>query len=361
VFSASGDIAVKSSELRASDLLDISAGRSQWHEDVVYEGGALSVRTETAGLAMRNAQLKANATPDIELQALSGQLVVESGAGMYVDPLTRFQAAGDLTLITGRGGIQIDPDWKPLPTPPIEFEQPQMVRLPAPVRPLSDYLPGLNGQWDEVPHLQLSQTQLISGRGLTLAARDGWLALNGTPGFVGYESSQRVSFDLPGDIRLIGNSVNLQGSKLRTPGRVDVTATQGDLGIHANRATASEHGFTNTYWDRAEIAAGQGFDLRALGDINATGLWTHSWGHANVLAGGHLSVSGVYNDWQYQQGASLWQQHYLTEIQLTAEQGITLGAMGGQRSVRLRAGHGGGARARGRRNCCCFARGQSRA
>jgi filamentous hemagglutinin len=293
--SAQGDIRNTGSVLVAGDVLGINAKGSQQHTDAFIDGGALSVRAEQGAIDLRNSRLQTRQTQTDGLQTVSGQLSVESGAGMSADAATLFSATTDLSIIAGQGDVTLTP-W---------------------------------GLGSGATGLVLSQSQIGMGRGLTLAARDGRLSLTGQPGVQGFDSSRRVDLNLSGDIRLVGTEVDLRGSKLRTAGRVDVVATEGNLDIQATRATASEYGFTNTYWDRVEIAASQGFDLRALGNINANGLATHTWGHGQMLAGGDLTVSGVYNDWRYQQGSSLWQQHYLTPSELRAEQGITLGAMGG--------------------------------
>ncbi len=184
----------------------------------------------------------------------------------------------------------------------------------------------------------MALSQIGYGRNLTLATRNGNMFLNGADGSNGQGSSQRVFITTPGSLTLAANNIPLRGSVLRANGgAINLTATTGNLNVSANKATQWSAGFTNTYWDQAQLVATNGIDARSAGDMNLDGVYAHTWGRANFQSGGNLTTSGKVNHWRVDNRPSAgssyngwYQDHeWVNYTSLTGNVGITLGAMGG--------------------------------
>jgi len=300
-------------------VLSASSKGAQPHASGQYTGGAVSIFNQSGTLTLNNTQFKTNPTTGAAAQAVRGQLSVESGGSLSVNAGTRFNAATDLSIVAGAGDITI-----------------------AKTRP-NESTSANSNPWAIMPSLSLfqpslAQDQLISGRSLSVMARNGNLVLDGTMGTNGYGSSQQVALTTNGDLTLVGNNVTLRGSKLRTnTGAINLIATTGALTVEANKVTQYHAGLTNTYWDFAELAASSGINVRSAGNMQLNGLWAWTWGHANFQSGSDLTTSGKINRWQVDNRPSAgssyngWYQDeewvYYTSI--TGNQGVTLGAMGG--------------------------------
>ena len=302
--SATGQINGTGAYLIAKDVLSLTSKGEQTHTSGTYSGGAATVFNETGHLALNSTRVLGLGTTSASLTSVSGQTSIESGGTLGLDAASYLYAATDLSIIQGQGDITINPS-----------------------------------TWGRGT---FALGQFGYGRNLTLGTRNGNMTLNGAAGFNGYDSSQRVDITTPGSLTLFANNLYLQGSRLRANGgAINLTATTGSLTVEANKASQYSAGFTNTYWDRSQLVASTGIDVRAVGDVQLNGLYAHTWGRANFQSGGNITTSGKVSRWQIDNrpsaGSSFngWYQdeEWVNYTSITGNQGVNLGAMGGHLRV----------------------------
>lgn len=204
VSSATGNISSTGGTLTAKDMLSLSSRSGQSHSAVQYTGGAVSVFNQTGAQTLGGAVLRSTGTSTAALAGVSGQLSVESGGGVTADAATRLDAATDLAVVTGTGGITIAQD--------------RTSAAPA-------------------GGLLLTTDQLKAGRDMTVAARNGVLTLAGKSGANGNPTAQTIALNAQRDLTLAGSAVEIQASRLGAIRDVNITSHSGAVlidGIKSN-------------------------------------------------------------------------------------------------------------------------------
>lgn len=204
VSSATGSITSTGGTLTADDMLSISSRGGQTHTAGRYTGGAMSVYNQTETQTLNGTILRSTGTNAAGLSGVSGQLSVESGGSVAADNATRLDAATDLSIITGTGGITIAPD--------------RTASAPA-------------------GNLLLTTDQLRAGMDITVAARNGVLTLAGKSGSNGNPTAQAIALNAQRDLTLAGSAVEIQASRLGAGRDVKITSHSGAVlidGIKSN-------------------------------------------------------------------------------------------------------------------------------
>jgi filamentous hemagglutinin len=274
--SATGQIKGTGAQLVAKDVLSLASKGAQTHTSGHYSGGTASVFNQTGHLALNSTRVQAVGTPTTGLGALSGQTSIESGGTLGLDASSVLVATTDLSIVQGQGDITINPT--------------------------------------NAARGTLAWNQIGVNRHLTLATRNGNVLFTGSAGSNGPGSTTQVGLRVNGDLNLVGNNVTLQGSRLQAGGALNIAATAGRLQVDALRAEKYEAGFTNTYWDYAQLIGAKGVNLRAAGDINLNSVHVQSPAAVSIMAVGNTTVAGNYGRWRVDNRASGgWYQdeHYL--------------------------------------------------
>lgn len=296
--SANGGIHATGSILLARDMLSLASKGAQTHTDGHYSGGAASIYNERGHLAFKNSRVQAIGTATPGLARFSGKTTIESGATLELDPGSVLVAETDLSIIQGKGDITIHPD--------------------------------------KAERGSFAWSQIGVNRNLTLATRDGNLLFTGAAGSNSVGSSSNVGLRVKGDLNLIANNVSLQGSRLYTGGALRITATSGDVRIQALPVTHTEAGFTNQYWDYAQLVADKGISVRAAGHIAMDTVYAQSNADIHIESGGDISIAGNYSHWTVdQRPANGWFQEEkgLWQSLIDARSGVHIGALGGRLSL----------------------------
>jgi filamentous hemagglutinin len=292
--SATGQIYGTGANLVAKDVLSLASKDTQGHASAYYSGGAVSIFNATGSLNLSDTRVQAVGTTTASLASLSGQISIESGRtpGLYGSSV--LVSTTDLSIVQEQGDININP---------------------------TTAYPGT-----------LVWSQIGVGRNLTLATRNGNVNFTGSAGSNGVGSSSNVGLYVKGDFNLIGNNVNLQGSRLQTGGALNITATAGNLNANALQVNQTAAGYTNTYWDYAQFVGAAGVNLRAAGDINLNSIYVKSNGAVNILSGGNTAVAGNYAHYTVNdQPSGGWfrDERYLWRSVINGNTGVNIGALGG--------------------------------
>lgn len=292
--SGTGRIQGVGSILLARDMLSLASKGPQTHAGAYYNGGAVSIYNESGHLALKNSRVQATGTATTGLARLSGQASIESGATLELDADSVLVADTDLSIIQGKGDITIHPD--------------------------------------KAARGSFAWKQFGVNRNLTLATRDGNLLFTGIAGSDGVGSSSNVGLYVKGDLNLSANNVSLQGSRLYTGGALRITATSGDVRIQALPVTQAAAGFTNQYWDYAQLVGAKGVSVRAAGHIAMDSVYAQSDAGIHIESGGDTTIAGNYSRWTvdnragngwFQDEKGLWQSF------IDGKGGVHIAALGG--------------------------------
>jgi len=292
--SATGQINGTGANLVAKDVLSLASKGAQTHTSGYYSGGAATLFNETGHLALNSTRVQAVGTSTAGLGAVSGQTSIESGGTLGLDAASALVGATDLSIIQGQGDITVNP------------------------------ITASRGT--------LAWSQIGVNRNLTLTTRNGNVNFTGSAGSNGVGSSSNVGLYVKGDFNLIGNNVNLRGTRLQTGGALNITATTGDLTIQALQANQTAAGYSNTYWDYVQLMGGTGVNVRAAGNIAMDSVYVQSNGAVNIQAGGNTTIAGNYAHYTVnnQPGGGWYQdERYLWRSVINGNTGVTIGAMGG--------------------------------
>ncbi len=292
--SATGQINGTGTGLFAKDVLSFASKGAQTHTDGFYSGGAASVYNETGNLAFNGTRVQAVGTTTSGMGAVSGQTSIESGGTLGIDAGSVLVGTTDLSIVQGQGDITINP------------------------------ISAARGT--------LTWSQIGVGRNLTLATRNGNVNFTGSAGSNGVGSASYVGLYVKGDFNLVGNNVNLQGSRLQTGGALNITATAGDVNTTALQADQSAAGYTNTYWDSLQLVGGTGVNVRAAGNIAMDSVHALSNGSVNIQSGGNTTIAGKYARYTVNnQPSGGWYQdeRYPWRSTIKGATGVNIGAMGG--------------------------------
>lgn len=297
--SASGQINGTGANLVAKDVLSLASKGAQTHTSGYYSGGAATVFNETGHLALNSTRVQAVGTTTANLGTVSGQTSIESGGTLALDANSVLVGTTDLSIIQGQGDITINPTTAGRGT--------------------------------------LAWSQIGVNRNLTLATRNGNMTLTGSSGTTGVGSSKNVGLYVRGDMNLVANNVTLQGSRLQTGGALNITATTGNINTNALQVTQTAAGFTNYYWDYAQLVGATGVNVRAAGNIAMDSVYAQSNGIVNIQSGGNTTIAGNYTRWTvdnrpsagssyngwFQDEKALWQSI------INGNGGVNIGALGG--------------------------------
>lgn len=292
--SATGQVNGTGANLVAKDVLSFASNGAQTHTSGYYSGGAASVYNQTGNLALNSTRIQAVGTTTPAMSNVSGQTSIESGGTLAIDAASMLVGTTDLSIIQGQGDITINPATASRGT--------------------------------------LVWSQIGVNRNLTLATRNGNVNFTGSAGTNGVGSSSNVGLYVKGDFNLVGNSVNLQGTRLQTGGVLNITATSGDLTTRALQVDQTAGGYTNTYWDYVQLLGGTGVNVRAAGNIAMDSVYAQSNGNVNVQSGGNTTIAGNYAHFTVNNQASGgWYQdeRYLWRSIIKGNTGVNIGATGG--------------------------------
>jgi filamentous hemagglutinin len=292
--SATGQINGTGANLVAKDVLSLASKGAQTHTSGYYSAGAASVFNETGNLALNSTRVQAVGTTTTGMSVVSGQTSIESGGTLGIDAGSVLIGTTDLSIIQGQGDITINPTTASRGT------------------------------------LAWSQTGV--NRNLTLATRNGNVNFTGSAGTNGVGSSSNVGLYVKGDFNLVGNSVNLQGTRLQTGGALNITATSGDLTTRALQVDQTVAGYKNTYWDYVQLVGGTGVNVKAAGNIAMDSVYAQSNASVNIQSGGNTTIAGNYAHYTVNNQASGgWYQdaRYLWRSVINGNTGVNIGAMGG--------------------------------
>ena len=198
-------------KLVAKDVLSLASKGAQTHTSGFYSGGAATVFNETGHLALNSTRVQAVGTSTRGLSSVSGQTSIESGGTLGLNASSVLVGTTDLTIIQGQGDITVNPTTAARGT--------------------------------------LAWSQIGVNRNLTLATRNGNMTFTGTAGTAGVGSSKNVGLYVKGDINLVANNVDLQGSRLITGGALNITATTGNINTNALQVTQTAAGYNSTCCD----------------------------------------------------------------------------------------------------------------
>ena len=165
-------------------MLSLASKGAQTHTSGYYSGGAATVFNATGHLALNSTRVQAVGTSTVGLGAVSGQTSIESGGTLGLDAASALVGTTDLSIIQGQGDITVNP-------------------ITASRRTLA---------W----------SQIGVNRNLTLTTRNGNVNFTGSTGSNGVGSSSNVGLYVRGDFNLIGNNVNLRGTRLQTGGALNM-------------------------------------------------------------------------------------------------------------------------------------------
>lgn len=292
--SATGQINGTGANLVVKDVLSFASNGSQTHTNGFYSGGAASVYNETGNLALNSTRVQAVGTTTSGMASMSGQTSIESGSTLGLDANSVLVGTTDLSIIQGQGDILINPS--------------------------------------NAERGTLSWNQIGMNRNLTLVTRNGNINFTGSAGTNGMGSSNNVGLYVKGDFNLIGNNVNLQGSRLQAGGALSITATAGDVNTTALQVDQTAAGYTNTYWDSVQLVGTTGVNVRAAGNIAMDSVYVQTNSAANIQSGGNTTIAGKYGHYAindqpvggwYQDERSLWRST------INGQKGVNIGAMGG--------------------------------
>ena len=77
----------------------------------------------------------------------------------------------------------------------------------------------------------------------------------------------------------------------------NITATTGNINTNALQVTQTAAGFTNYYWDYAQLVGATGVNVRAAGNIAMDSVYAQSNGMVNIQSGGNTTIAGNYTRW----------------------------------------------------------------
>lgn len=289
--SAAGQITVARSLLTANDVINLASKHAQTHDKNVYKSGAVFIFNESGHLSISDTFARAIYT---DLPNVSGKVSIESGGSFGMNAGSHLYGGNSLAIVMGQGDIVINPI-------------------------------GTNRG-------TLDMTQLGSGGSLTLATRNGNLTFSGSPGNNGLESASYVKHYAIGDLNLIADNVTLQGSRLSTGGKLNITATKGTLTANALQVNQAVAGYTHTDWDAVQLEGKTGVALQAAGDIKLTTAQVGSSAAIDILSGGNATIAGNYTRKTVNnQPSGGWYQDEtgLRQSMINGPAGVSIGAMGG--------------------------------
>ncbi|MCW5321916.1 hypothetical protein D5039_12345 [Verminephrobacter aporrectodeae subsp. tuberculatae] len=285
--SATGQINGTGASLVARDLLSLSSKDAQTHTNGRYSSGAATIFNQTGHLALNGTSVHATGTSGASgLDDVSGQISVESGGSMEIDAHSLLASRTDLSMIKGLGDFNIGP-------------------LTA-----------------------------NASHNLTMITRNGNINLTGSAGTAGLGSSRRVVAYVNGDLTLVANNILLEGSYLRAAhGTLNLTATTGNITATALRASETEAGFLNHYWDHVQLLGGRGVNVRAAGHIDMDGVDVRSHDSVNIQSGGNTTIAGKHGRWtvdnRAHSGGWFRDIKFLSPSTVSGSTGVNIGAQGG--------------------------------
>ncbi|MCW8200783.1 hypothetical protein D8B23_20910, partial [Verminephrobacter aporrectodeae subsp. tuberculatae] len=284
--SATGQINGTGASLVARDLLSLSSKDAQTHTNGRYSSGVATIFNQTGHLALNGTSVHAIGTGASELYDVSGQISVESGGSMEIDAHSLLASRTDLSMIKGLGDFNIGP---------------------------------------------LIAT---ASHNLTMITRNGNINLTGSAGTAGVGSSRRVVAYVNGDLTLVANNILLEGSYLRTAnGALNLTATTGNITATALRASKTEAGFLNHYWDYVQLLGGREVNIRAAGHIDMDGVDVRSHESVNIQSGGDTTIAGKHGRWTVDNraypGGWFQDETILWPSTIKGYTGVNIGAQGG--------------------------------
>ncbi|WP_322784292.1 DUF637 domain-containing protein [Verminephrobacter aporrectodeae] len=285
--SATGQINGTGASLVARDLLSLSSKDAQTHTNGRYSSGAATIFNQTGHLALNGTSVHATGTSGASgLDDVSGQISVESGGTMEIDAHSLLASRTDLSMIKGLGDFNIGP-------------------LTA-----------------------------NSSHSLTMITRNGNINLTGSAGSAGMGSSRRVVAYANGNLTLAANNILLEGSYLQAVhGTLSLTATTGNITATALRASKTEAGFLNHYWDHVQLLGGRGVNVRAAGHIDMDGVFVRSHESVNIQSGGNTTIAGKHGRWTVDNraypGGWFQDETILWPSTIKGYTGVNIGAQGG--------------------------------
>ncbi|MCW8205157.1 hemagglutinin repeat-containing protein, partial [Verminephrobacter aporrectodeae] len=129
------------------------------------------------------------------------------------------------------------------------------------------------------------------------------------------------------------NNILLEGSYLRAVhGTLNLTATTGNITATALRASKTEAGFLNHYWDYVQLLGGRGVNVRAAGHIDMDGVFVHSHEGVNIQSGGDTNIAGKHGRWTEDNrstGGWFRDEVILWPSAIKGNTGVNIGAQGG--------------------------------
>jgi filamentous hemagglutinin len=315
VTSALGGISTSNASLTARDMLSIASKGLQSHERATYVGGAVSMYNEIGDAVLSNTRVSAQSVlsdPDWNLVYLNlyGQLSLESGGAVRLDPLVSLNAKYNLSLIQGQGDIAINY--------------------------ILSNMDNLTDTYDPATYNRgtLALSQLVYGSGLTLGTRNGNLKLSGywrrvdKHGVHGVLNNP-VYIPAEGDINLFANNVFLEGSYLRAGRTLNITATSGVISATALKFALDTVGFTNSSWAGANLTGTTGVNLKAAQNIAISSASISSDGSVNMQSGGNITIEGKYTSRYGMSGAWRQDETDLVGSRIRGNMGVSIGAVGG--------------------------------
>ena len=315
-----GTLFSQNSSLSALDLFSARSGQAQTHLNSTLQGGASSLYNITGLMSLTYAKVNAIGTSTARFAEMSGRSSVESGGRLEMDRNSTLYGKVGTSFVQGQGDIVINANIRPSDT--------------------------------TVGALEWSQ---VSSKNMNLVTRNGNIVLKGQEGTNGAGSAGYVSLSTQGDMNLVGNNVTLEGTALVADGTLNITATTGDLiakGVKESKIQNEVWGskqaeligsiidvpeILQTYsekvdWKKAHLSGEQGVNIRAAGNIAMDSTLIFSDNTVNVQAGGNLSMAGNYTKTTTDErpvGGWYVEKTGVSTNQISAEKGITLGAMGG--------------------------------
>ncbi|MCW5289412.1 hypothetical protein D5041_10175 [Verminephrobacter aporrectodeae subsp. tuberculatae] len=309
--SATGQINGTGASLVARDLLSLSSKDAQTHTNGRYSSGAATIFNQTGHLALNGTSVHATGTSGASgLDAVSGQISVESGGTMEIDAHSLLASRTDLSMIKGLGDFNIGP---------------------------------------------LIAT---ASHNLTMITRNGNINLTGSAGTSGMGSSRRVVAYVNGDLTLVANNILLEGSYLQAAhGTLNLTANTGNITATALRASKTEAGFLSKTEDNRSRPDGWFEDEKFLrpsiidgstgvnigvqgGNLTLSATSVHAAnGKASLQASGHINLEAAQKHRLRRYLASttayIGSNVQTVSSELAAREDITLASVAGDTSGRV--------------------------
>ena len=90
-----------------------------------------------------------------------------------------------------------------------------------------------------------------------------------------------------------------------------------NINTYALQVTQTAAGFTNYYWDYAQLVGATGVNVRAAGSIAMDSVYAQSNGIVNIQSGGNTTIAGNYSRFTVNnQGSGGWYQESALTISI---------------------------------------------